>query len=256
MKFWRLVTISSTNNLPASTAKFIMPRTKSSKTDDRSAMEKLNYYKDSKLDLFIFFKYYDGIKSDGMDGFKIGKKTPIGSVFHMRGTICEQLMTTNSFSKTAKKLVLIARQLIDKNETPPDSMRPTFTPEDYAKYQEQINKKNDVDPIEVLQKVTDEKALFVFFNYYDGLKSMGRRGFSKRAGGFGSVAHARLYPDYFSGSHGESWFHRAGKKFGKLAKKCVDDGIVPPENLRPSGPKKTVPQDMVAAFDSDVYGSW
>ena len=109
-------------------------------------------------------------------------------------------------------------------------------------------------PITVLRAVSDEKARFLFFQYYDGIASCGKVGFSMRAGGYGSIAHMRVYPSYFS-SHGDSWFRRTGKILGPLAREFFDSGIVPPANLRPPTPEKVLPQDMLIAANNTVYGN-
>ena len=234
-----------------------MPRTKASKKDDRTPLEKLEKFKDSKLDLFIFFKYYDGLVSNGLDGFVVDDKTPAGSVKHQHGTICEKMLKPAQFRSKARKLFLIALKFSKSKEDPlssrpPEKYRVTFSIQDFENFQAEIDKKNKKDPMKALLNLKDEKAKFVFFRYYDGIKSDGRIGFSLKVGGFGSISHMRVYPGYFQ-EHGDSWFRRTGKILGPVAKEFVDSGIVPPDYLRPPTPGITVPQDMLHASRNTIY---
>jgi len=231
-----------------------MPKTKSSKKDNRTPLEKLTPYENKKTDLFIFYQYYDGIESNGLHGFAITKKNPVGSVKHQRGSICERVMTSSQFRSKSQTLVTIAREFVEKKESPPDSFRVTFTLQDYEKLQAEIDKKKNIDPMSVLDKVNDEKAKFVFFQYYDGITTIGEIGFSLRAGGYGSIAHMRVFPTYFS-SRGDSWFRRVGKHMGQLAREFVDSGLVPPDHLRPPMPQPLLPQDMIDAANQTIYGN-
>jgi len=124
----------------------------------------------------------------------------------------------------------------------------------YNKIEEEIKKKNNVDPRDVLAKVNNERSRFVFFKYYDGIKSGGEIGFSMNCGGYGAVSHMRVYPTLFGEKpYDDSWFRRVGQKVGPLARQFVDKGIEPAENLRPATPQPVVPQDMLAIAMNTPY---
>lgn len=229
-----------------------MPRTKAGKKDDRTPNEKLEQLKNSKIDLFIFFGYYDGILSGGNCGWVVDNKNRVGCRIHQKGNLCDKVLTPQQFRSKARKIYLIAEALAGQtagNGLDLASYRPHFTNEDYAKFEAARKKKDgDVgDPMEKLLTVTDEKTLFVFFQYYDGMKTKGKKGFSLNIGPIGSVSHMGLYPGYFR-ERGDNWFRRTAKVMCKLAEKFLADGIAPPETMRPRAPIINPPTDMLHAF--------
>ncbi|CAJ1968667.1 unnamed protein product [Cylindrotheca closterium] len=197
-----------------------MPRTKGGKKDERSNLEKLQGYKDSKIDLFIFFGYYDGLVSAGMCGWVVDDGNQVGSRTHQKGNLCDKVLTPSQFRSKAQKLYLIAEGLAGLGENLDlASYRPHFTNEDFAKFEAARRKKDNAgDPMKKLLTVKDEKALFIFFQYYDGIKTKGKEGFSLNVANFGSVAHMGIYPGYFK-QRGENWFRTISKVMGKLAER-------------------------------------
>ena len=71
-----------------------MPRTKSSKNDNRSPPEKLIAI-DCKLELLLFLKYYDGYYTNGMLGFKMTDEVKPGRTKHCTGIF--ELLTKINF---------------------------------------------------------------------------------------------------------------------------------------------------------------
>ncbi|CAJ1955808.1 unnamed protein product [Cylindrotheca closterium] len=227
-----------------------MPRTKGGKKDERTHLEKLEGYKDSKIDLFIFFGYYDGLVSEGVCGWVVNDSNRrVGCRHHQKGNLCDKVLTTSQFRSKARKIYLIAEGLAGLGENLDlASYRPHFTNEDFAKFEAERRKKEDAgDPMTKLLTVKDEKALFIFFQYYDGIKTKGKEGFSLNVANFGSVAHLGIYPGYFK-ERGENWFRRVSKVMGKLAERFVADGIAPPETMRPRRPTIAPATDMLHAF--------
>lgn len=202
-----------------------MPRTKSSKEDTRTPLEKLEAIQ-TKIDLLIFFNYYDGFITDGNVGFdiKIGKP---GSAKH-RKTDLLRTLTVGQFSSKGKKYAQLANAFIVQNEIPPPEMRPHITVEDITQIESANATKRAAKgtPEERLAKVVDEKEIFMFQQYYQGYLTNWETGFNLRTAHPGSVVHKRVYANYFS-TMNESHFRNKGKYLAELAKEFAEAGIQP-----------------------------
>ena len=218
-----------------------MPRTKASKRDDRTPLEKLHAIDDKKIDLFIFFQYYDGLRTDGALGFHVTKEVPPGSTKHWVGIIA-QTMTKDQFRGKAKRLILIAQGFIYMKEAPPENLRPDFTLQEVQNLRESSRDKRTIE--EKLAQVKDTTELFVFFKYYDGFKTSGEIGFSLNCGPPGSVNHKRSYARFLM-HWSESTFRFKAKMLASLAKECIENNYTPSEELRPEMPERDRPWGMI-----------
>ena len=198
-----------------------MPRTKSSKEDNRNPLEKLHQI-ESKIDRLIFFNYYDGYSSDGTIGFDI-KAGPPGSSKHRNGIF--QTLTKNQFRSKGKKLAKLS--LVDFVRTkavPPIELRPQLTLEDVESIREiSVDSRS---PSQKLSDVTDPRDLFIFKKYYEGYKTNGEEGFNLHSGPPGSVNHKRTYSTFLA-SMSESQFRSKGKILAALAKEFVMNNVEP-----------------------------
>lgn len=217
-----------------------MPRTRCKKTDDRGPLEKLQKV-ESKLDLYIFFQYFDGYNSDGMVGFNVNTGPP-GSAKHWAGGFFEAYLTKSQFRSKGLKLATLARFFVSEKITPPPEMRPYFTQQEINNAREE--KRDKRTPLQKLGAVTDLKQLFIFFKYYDGYSTGGEIGFSPNAGPPGSINHKRAYASILEGMKDDQ-FRDKGKLLANLAMEFFDGGIVPPEYLRPRCPERETPRSMV-----------
>jgi hypothetical protein len=226
-----------------------MPRTKSSKKYDQTPLEKFQRI-DSAVDRLIFFKYYDGYYSDGNVGFDI-HGGPDGSTKHyFQDGIFKAAMTKDQFRMKGKRLALLAKRFIDKEETPPMESRPQIDIQQVENIREERRDKRSLT--EKLQLVSDSVDLFIFFKYYDGFYSKGEYGFNPGSGGPGSVNHKRAYTRVL-GSMKESQFRDKGKSLGNLAKEFVENGIDPPSNRRPQNQERKRLHGMMEAADYAGY---
>jgi hypothetical protein len=216
-----------------------MPRTKSTReADKRDPAEKLEYI-NSVIDRYIFFEYYDGYVSKGLIGFQITNEPqpkdslagPPGSMKHKRARNILNFMTAGVFRGKGKKLSLLAKEFIDKNQVPLQDLRPRFDisiPIDEMQASVNADKRT---PTEKLSQVETAIDRFIFFKYYDGFSTDGRIGFSPRTGPPGSVNHKRAHATLADLT--PSQFRAKGKNLGDLAKEFVELKVVPPPNLRP-----------------------
>jgi hypothetical protein len=216
-----------------------MPRTKSTKKDNRTPPEKLERVS-SKIELLIFFQYYDGYNTGGMVGFDTNAGPP-GSAKHRAG-IFEAALTMNQFRSKGKKLATLARAFVDNKLIPMPELRPQFDQDEIENMREES--KDSRSPIKKLDVVSEVMELFVFFQYYDGYKTGGEIGFNPRSGPPGSINHKRAYARFLP-PMSESQFRDKGKSLANLAKEFVDNGILPPENLRPQLPEREAPWGMI-----------
>jgi hypothetical protein len=230
----------------------VMPRTKSSKKNDtRTPLQKLNKI-ECKVELLMFFHYYDGLTTDGALGCHVTPKIPFGSTSHRTG-IFEIAYTKDQFRSKAKKIGQIAQQFIDSDSQPPEELRPTISPEEIQSLREQG--KDMRSPAEKFQTITEELELFVFFKYYDAYSTDGEIGFHLRAGPPGSVNHKRAYLSVLE-PWSDSKFREKGKAIAKIAKEFADTGSVPPANRRPGEPERQVPWGLIqtaTALDGNYY---
>jgi hypothetical protein len=219
-----------------------MPRTRSSKEDKRTPEEKLQQVADSKIDLLIFFKYFDGHRTDGMVGFDINAGPP-GSTLHWGdGGIFQIALTKSQFRGKGRKLALLAKTFIQAKIEPPQDLRPQFDQEDIVQIRE--GSRDRRSPDEKLAAVADILELFVFFKYYDGYKTGGEIGFNANSGPPGSINHKRAYATILA-SMTESKFREKGKLLSSLAEEFIANDIEPPEYLRPIQPDREVPWSMI-----------
>jgi hypothetical protein len=189
-----------------------MPRTRSSKKDLRTPLEKLEQMR-SKIELAIFFGYYDGIRTGGALGFHVTDKVPPGSTKHRTG-IFEIALSKDQFRSKGKKLSQVASAFIANDETPPDNYRPHFDPQEIDDMRTKNQDSRTAE--EKLAEVDDLTELFVFFKYYDGYSTAGEIGFSMNSGPPGSINHKRAYTkilDHWS----ETQFRDKGKNLAGIA---------------------------------------
>jgi hypothetical protein len=107
-------------------------------------------------------------------------------------------------------------------------------------------------PTEKLNQVEAALDRFIFFKYYDGFSTDGRIGFSPRSGPPGTLNHKRAY-DATLAHLTPSQFRVKGKSLGDLAKKFVEQQVVPPPNLRPSELQPRVPAGLFCGAASQGY---
>ena len=94
-------------------------------TDTRSLEEKLAKVT-SPLELFVFFKYYDGYKSKGEVGFNPNSGPP-GSINHKRAySNALSSWSESQFRDKGKLLGLLAKECVDTNRTPSDESDDNF----------------------------------------------------------------------------------------------------------------------------------
>jgi hypothetical protein len=99
---------------------------------------------DSKVDLLIFFQYFDGYSTNGSVGFNI-HDGPAGSSKHRTGILAD------------------VQAFIEIEVIPPPEWRPTF---DMEKIQDFRKTARDHRlPEEKLAKVSEVLELFIFFKY-------------------------------------------------------------------------------------------
>jgi hypothetical protein len=218
-----------------------MPRTRSSKEDKRTPIEKLQQF-DSKVDLLIFFKYFDGYRTDGMVGFDTNAGPP-GSTKHWGDSgIFQTALTKSQFRGKARKLALLANTFIQAETEPPQELRPYFDQEDIENIRE--GSRDRRSPVEKLAAVADHLELFVFFKYYDGYKTGGEIGFNANSGPPGSINHKRAYTTILAPMT-ESQFRDKGKLLSSLAQEFIANDIEPLDHLRPIQPNREVPWSMI-----------
>lgn len=229
-----------------------MPRTKSTKEDKRTPLEKLMQL-DCKINRLIFFEYFDGYKTDGMLGFKVTSKTPVGSAKHWAtNDLYQAILTKNQFRSRSKRLALIAKQFTETYEDdPPDELRPRFSNEEIVKMIEEL-KEDQPSAEEKFRELESQIDFFIFFKYYDGYNTKGETGFSPNSGPPGSVNHKNAYARHLK-SISESQFRNKGQKLAKIAKEFVEKGIVPPDNLRPPPIEYVVPLSLLNAATEGGY---
>jgi hypothetical protein len=205
-----------------------MPRTKSTREDTRTPLEKLERHADCKITLLIFFQYYDGYLTNGQVGFN--PEHPPGSVKHKRPMKIFDHLSDSKFRGKAQKLAILAKGFVDENRTPPPELRPRFDRE--IPMEELVgNQPVKKTPLERLADVKDATDLFIFFQYYDGYDSDGRIGFNPGSGPPGSVNHKRSFTRLDSVA--PSAFRKKGRELGNLAKEFKELGVNPPPNIRP-----------------------
>ena len=205
-----------THNLQLASRK--MPRTKNEKADNRTAEEKYQHMVTTKVEREIFFGYYDGHFSGGVQGFDC-IQNPIGSVLHYKKTVAQYAMTHNMFKSRAKKFSLLAQEFIEKNLAPSADERPVFSVEEIEELKDsQVDRRT---PMEKLNDVQDPRELFIFYKYYDYYNTNGEIGFDLRNSGPGSVNHKNAYVSILGGI--EDWtFRTKGKYLSLLAKEFFD----------------------------------
>lgn len=227
-----------------------MPRTKSSKKDNRSALEKLSRI-DDKLDRLIFFNYYDGYTTEGNIGFQVNENAPPGSTKHRTGIF--QVLTKAQFRSKGKKLAVLAQQFIEDNMVPSQDLRPHF---DVEAVQAILRQNEDTStPEEKLGRIKTVEELFIFFQYYDGYVTDGDIGFSPNSGPPGSINHQRAYSRVLS-KFSECQFRQKGKYLATLAKEFIANGTTPSETLRPPPLERHVPNGLVAGFLNSEYSDY
>jgi hypothetical protein len=91
------------------------------KEEEDEKLEEVN----DPTDLSIFFKYYDGYKTDGEIGFN-PRAGPPGSINHMRSFrhLINLGWTDSRFREKGKKMAELALECIDKFFVPPEDLRP------------------------------------------------------------------------------------------------------------------------------------
>jgi hypothetical protein len=213
-----------------------MPRTRSSKEDKRTPIEKLQQF-DSKVNLLTFFECFDGHRTDGMVGFDIN--APPGSRKHWGdGGIFQTALTKSQFRGKARKLALLAKTFIQAKTEPPHELRPCFDQEDIENVRE--GSRDRRSPVEKLAAVADHLELFVFFKCHDGHKTGGEIGFNANSGPPGSINHKRAHATILA-SMTDSQFRDKGKLLSSLAKEFLANDVEPPDDLRPVQPDREVP---------------
>jgi hypothetical protein len=98
----------SPSSFVASFFSSIMPRTRASKSNTRTSLEKLEDL--SPMHHMILFDYCDGFKSNGMVGFNVVNTA--GSTKHWSSkNIYKTFLTKNQFCSKGKKLLFLPRTL-------------------------------------------------------------------------------------------------------------------------------------------------
>jgi hypothetical protein len=211
-----------------------MPRTRSTREhiETTTQTERLQRLR-SKIDLFIFFQYYDGHVTKGLVGFD--PTHPAGSMKHKKPVNILNHLTTSKFRGKGQKLSKLAKEFINHGVLPPPDLRPQF--DSAASIEELLleiqgaTEKDTRTPEEKLTEVTKAIERSMFFNYYDGISTDGRIGFNPRSGPPGSVNHKRAYAIFDPVTPSD--FRLKGKAMAGLAKDFVDKNVVPSEDLRP-----------------------
>lgn len=218
-----------------------MPRTRCKKEDKRTNAEKLARLS-TKVDRFIFFGYYDGIRTNGALGFDMDAGRP-GSARHRTGLMAK-VLTANQFRNKGRKMAELAEAFLDSREEPDHQLRPLFSVEEIEELERaQLDTRT---PDDKLMEVVDETELIAFFLYYDGMYTDGEIGFDPKAGPPGSINHKRSFREAFA-DWNESQFRYRGKQLGTLAKSFVENGIVPPDDRRPEIPQSGTPWGLIEA---------
>lgn len=229
-----------------------MPKHKSSKNYNPSAMDV--YLKiDSDIDKEIFFNYYIGYTSGGIQGYKVTKKHPEGSTTHREGGV-GMVYTKNQFRSKGKKLALLAKRFLQTKESPegevfpPLEERPTFTEAEIkGMVEDRKDKRTLLQKYEDELKDMDPREFFIFFMYYDGFKSKiarekdpraEKKGFDLAAGDPGSVNHQRAYSRLSPMQN----FRDRAKILGVLAKNFVENKEEPPADR----PEELTPPPLLA----------
>ena len=73
-----------------------MPRTRSTKGEDKQTPEEKLLKINSKIELSIFFNYYDGFNTNGMAGFSVDAQ-PGSTKHHGENTIYSVALTKDQF---------------------------------------------------------------------------------------------------------------------------------------------------------------
>ena len=188
-----------------------MPRTRSSKKDERTPLEKLLQI-DDKVDRLLFFEYHDGFNTEGALGIDVNSGNP-GSAKHRIG-IFRIAYTKSQFYSKGRKLASLAKDFIKNKELPPEELRPRITAEEVEAIREANKDARSLE--EKFDEVTDPLELFVFFKYYDGFHTRGEVGFNPKSGPPGSINHKRAYATLLS-EWSESQFRNKGQLLGVLA---------------------------------------
>jgi hypothetical protein len=123
---------------------------------------------DSKVDLYIFFNHYDGFATNGTLGFAIGDRVPAGSMKHYVGVIPDAF-TKNQFRNKAKKLAQLAKAFHEKEEVPPQDLRPVFATDEIDLLRE--SNRDTRTTAEKFAEIEESTELFVFFKCCDGCKA-------------------------------------------------------------------------------------
>lgn len=144
-----------------------MPCTRASQSNDSSALENIGAMH-SKIDLHIFFKYYDGFTDGGTIGFVIDKGANGGSMKHYIGEI-PLCLTRSQFWGKAKKLAMLAETIFRKVEHPPPEVHPQFDPQEIAAWKEQNCDKRIT--AKKFAEIEDKTEFLVFLNYYNRCKN-------------------------------------------------------------------------------------
>ena len=167
-----------------------------------------------------------------------------GSSKHYTGVI-PLLLTKHQFRTKGRRLYLLAKKFIDDGKEPPGELRQRFTPGEIDEMKERNRDKRTT--LEKVDAIHDPVELFVFFKYYDGFKSNGTTGFDPNAGPPGSINHFRSVHRLTTLWDG-SQFRCKGKLLASVAKECLNNNVIPPENLRPASPPPTdLPWGMMEA---------
>jgi len=183
------------------------------------------------LDRLIFFDYYDGYKSDGVVGFDINSAPP-GSTKHWSAkAVFKKLLTKHQFRSKGKRIALLAKDIsADPNQASSFALsvlRPQMNSaliEELQQTNQEGDTKSRAERLEEFAN-TDPVYLFIFFKYYEGIKTKGEFGFSPRSGPPGSINHKRSFCVLASMS--KSKFREKGKALAKLAQEFVDAGEEP-----------------------------
>jgi hypothetical protein len=214
-----------------------MPRTCSTKEQDRrTPAEKLKEIR-SIVDKYILFQLYDGMVSNGLVGFD--PKLPKGSVYHKRGKPLLDHLTKSQFRGKAEKMAKLAIEFIESNTIPAGESRPNLETQalvdqvlaEIGKASEK-SRRDTRPPAEKLDGMTNPIQLFIFFTYYDGAKTEGRIGFSPKSGPPGCINHKRAYRNIL-GNLTPTTFRYQGVRMAELANKFIESKIIPSESKRP-----------------------
>jgi hypothetical protein len=222
-----------------------MPRTKSSRNDPLPPPEERLEQISCKIDLLIFFQYYDGYVTNGQIGFDPAVGPP-GSMKHKKPMKILDHLTPGKFRGKGTKLSSLAKEFIKEGVTPPQDKRPQFDRE--ISIDELVPRDTRTPMDKLSERANDTIALFIFFRYHDGYTTNGRIGFNPRAGNPGSVNHKRAFT--FLNGVSESQFRDKGKAMGCLAKEFIEKDVAPSQELRPrfeSNPPTTMLQAALAA---------